>query len=171
MKWLRRGERRTSRVDQRLAAIRIFTAVLELDGYVAPAGQRITDILLRGQDLAFLPVGADDVPDNWVLVSPSDILLVVPPPLSRGSDWVDPGELIGMSGEVGPYQVVGTAHIRTGDVPDEQFRRRHPFLPLTEASIMRQGMADRFDVVIVNLGASIRFGPTDRLTEGEGDRR
>jgi hypothetical protein len=158
MRWLRSGERRKK--DQALDAIRIFTAALELHGYVASTGQRITDILLRGHDLAFLPAGADVAPENWVLVSPSDILMVIPPPLPRRPDWIDPGEPIGLFVQVGPYQVMGTAHLRQGDVPDEEFRRRQPFLPLTGASITREGNVDRFDVAIVNLGASIRFGRT-----------
>lgn len=51
MRWLRGGQQRATRVDQRLDPIRILTPVLELEGFVAPTGQRITDLLLRGQDL------------------------------------------------------------------------------------------------------------------------
>jgi hypothetical protein len=171
MGWFRSDERRQTRVDRRLDAIRIFTAELELDGYVAPTGQRITDILLRGQDLPFLPAGADEAPENWVLVSPSHTLVVIPPPLPGGSHWVDPGELIGMFVEVGPYQVVGTAHMRKGDVPDAEFPRRQPFLPLTDATIMREGSSHQFEVAIVNLSASVRVEPTDRPRNGPGDHR
>lgn len=156
----RSGARRQNALDQRLDAIRIFTAELEFHGYVASTGQRITDILLRGDDLAFLPAGADAVPENWIRVSPSDILVVIPPPLPAAANWMDALELIGLFVQVGPYQVIGTAHLRQGDAPDEQFRRRQPFLPLTGASISREGHIDHVDVAIVNLGASTRFGPT-----------
>jgi hypothetical protein len=156
MRWLRSSERR----NQPLDGIRIFTAALELHGYVASTGQRITDILLRGHDLAFLPAGADAAPQNWVRVSPSDILVVIPPPCAgTPPDWLDAVQLIGLLVQVGQYQVIGTAHLRQGDVLDEGLRRRQPFLPLTGATIRREGNVSEVDVAIVSLGASIRFRP------------
>lgn len=160
MRRLRSGARRKNALDQPLDAIRIFTAELELHGYVASSGQRITDILLRGDDLAFLPAGADVVPENWMRVSPLDILVAIPPPLPAPARWTDAIELIGLFVQVGPYKVTGTAHLRQGDALDEQFRRRQPFLPLTRASVSREGHNDHVDVAIVNLGASTGFGPT-----------
>ena len=71
-----------TRESRELAPIRIFTDLIELTGRVAPAGQRITDILLRGQDLAFLPAGADPEPETWILIAPTDILFVSPPPMA-----------------------------------------------------------------------------------------
>jgi hypothetical protein len=159
MRRLRSSARRKNAVEQQLDAIRIFTAELELHGYVAPTGQRVTDILLRGDDLAFLPAGAEVVPENWMRVSPSDILVVIPPPLPATARWMDEIERIDFFVQVGPYQVTGTAHLRQGDVPNEQFRRRQPFLPLTRATISRDGENEQVDVAIVNLGASTRFGP------------
>ena len=160
MRWLRGGQQRKARVDQRLDPIRIFTPMLELEGSVAPTGQRITDLLLRGQDLAFLPAGAAEAPENWLFVAPSDILVVIPPPLPRAAQWTEPSERIGLSVEVPPYQVSGTAHLRKGDALDMGFRTRHPFLPLTAATLSREGSIERFDVAIVNLGASVRFSST-----------
>lgn len=160
MRRLRSGAPRDTPLEQPLDSIRIFTSELKLHGYVASTGQRITDILLRGDDLAFLPAGADVVPENWIRVAPSDILVVIPPPLPAAAHWVDAVELVGLFVQVGPYRVVGTAHLRQGDALNEQFRRHQPFMPLTGASISRDGGTERADVAIVNLGASIRFGPT-----------
>jgi hypothetical protein len=159
MRWLRIRNRQNKRGDRQLDAIRIFTGLLELDGYVAPTGQRVTDILLRGQDLAFLPAGADSAPENWIYVSPSDLQVVIPPPLRSRPDRLEATALIGVFVQVGAYEVTGAAHVRKGELLDEKFRRRHPFLPLTRAQIVRAGNVSRVEVAIVNLGASSRFGP------------
>jgi hypothetical protein len=100
-------------------------------------------------------------PENWVRVSPSDILVVIPPPLPAPAPWKDAVEPIGVVVQVGPYQVTGTAHLHRGDAPDEQFRRRQPFLPLTGATIRREDDSGDVDVAIVNLSASTRFGRGD----------
>lgn len=159
MRRLHSSGRRKNAVDEQLDAIRIFTAELELQGFVAPTGQRVTDILLRGDDLAFLPAGAQVLPENWMRVSPSDVLVVIPPPLPAAARWMDAIERVSLLVQVGPYEVMGMAHLRQGDVPDDEFRRRQPFLPLTGASISHAGRTDDVDVAIVNLGASTRFGP------------
>lgn len=154
MRWLRFGRRGD---DQELEAIRIFTAELELDGFVAPTGQRITDILLRGEDLAFLPAGAKAAPSNWLQVAPSEILVVIPPPLPARPGWMTTSVLVEMAVEVGRYEVTGTAHLRRGEVPDAGFGKRQPFLPLTDARIRRAESTDEAGVAIVNLGAGARI--------------
>ena len=156
MRWLRSD--RQSRVHSRLDPIRIFTAALELRGFVAPTGQRITDILLRGQDLAFLPAGADESPENWVMVSPSDILIVVPPPLPKRTAIRARARLEQVFVDLDPYRVNGTAHLSEAEVLDESFRDRQPFLALTKASVETGGEVTNLDVAIVNLGVSSRFG-------------
>jgi hypothetical protein len=156
MRWLRPD--RQGRADSRLDPIRIYTTALELRGFVAPTGQRITDILLRGQDLAFLPEGAEEAPENWVMVAPSDILVVVPPPLPKRAAFRTRATLREVFVEVDPYRVTGTAHVEEGDVLDDAFRGRQPFLALTKARIEAGGEVTKLDVAIVNLGASTRFG-------------
>jgi hypothetical protein len=157
MRWLRPEPQ--SRDGSRLEAIRIFTAALELRGYVAPTGQRITDILLRGQDLAFLPEGAAEAPENWLMVAPSDILLVVPPPLPKRTSFRTRPALREVFVEIDPYRVTGTAHLGQGDALDDAFRDRQPFLALTKAKVETGGEVTKLDVAIVNLGESSRFGP------------
>lgn len=156
MRWLRSD--RQSRAYSHLDAIRIFTAALELRGYVAPTGQRITDILLRGQDLAFLPQGAEEAPENWLMVAPSDILVVVPPPLPKRVAFRTTATRREVFVEVDPYRVTGTAHLNEGDVLDDAFRGRQPFLALTKAKLDTGGEVTKLDVAIVNLAASRRFG-------------
>jgi hypothetical protein len=157
MRWLRRGARDTSPVSG-LDPIQIFTNELELSGFVAPAGQRVTDLLLRGQDLAFLPAGAPVAPENWVAVPPAFILLVVPPPLPRPSPRQNLQRRHRVRIRLPGYEVTGTAYLEPGDEADADLTGRvQSFLPVTSAEIVRDGSAEPepFEVVIVNLGRSI----------------
>jgi hypothetical protein len=160
MRWLRPGSKRENDPTAQLEPVRILTPELTLDGFVAPTGQRVTDILLRGQDLAFLPGGADPAPGNWIQISPSDLLIVIPPPLPRARGWQEPMQLANASARVGPYRVSGTAHLRPGETLDDDFRARQPFLPLTGASITAaDGSVEAVDVAIVSLDNASEFGP------------
>jgi hypothetical protein len=157
MRWLRRGGRDTS-PGSGLDPIRIFTSELELSGYVAPAGQRVTDLLLRGQDLAFLPSGAPVAPENWVAVPPALILLVVPPPLPRPSPRTNHRRLHRVRIRLPGYDVTGTAYLEPGDEARTELTGQvQTFLPVTSAEVVRDGAAEPelFEVVIINLGRSI----------------
>jgi hypothetical protein len=139
-----------------LAPITVFTADLELSGFVAPTGQRITDMLLRGQDLAFLPSGADALPENWLMIGAADVLLVVPPPLASPSPWQESRERQRLLVRLPGHEVTGTAHL-PADQAERPDRSRLPaFLPLTDAEVARSGSDEiqRFEVTIVNLERS-----------------
>ena len=156
MRWLRGRERAPTPDDASLAPIRIFTRELELTGFVAPTGQRITDLLLRGQDLAFLPAGAEPVPGNWVMVAANDVLFVVPPPLSPPRGPADGRGTFPMAVTVGPYRITGAAHVQADGAAGQV-----TFLPLTAATIVRGGGGEEgeeaVDVVIVNVVAARRL--------------
>ncbi len=127
--------------------------MIELVGSVASTGQRVTDLLLRGQDLAFLPQGADPAPDAWIAVAPADVLWVVPPPLPARPGWRPSAAEARLFVRVGPYRIVGSAHIPPETALDHRLPIGHPFLPLTAASIARDRAeaAEDVEVVIVNL--------------------
>jgi hypothetical protein len=150
MPWLRGATETAPRDSRELAPIRIFTDLIELSGFVAPAGQRITDILLRGQDVPFLPAGADAEPENWILISPTDILCVAPPPLAPRAPWRERRDRRAIALCVGRYRVKGTAHLAAGVEPS-QLTARPGFLPLTDARVGDE----RFSVVIVNLAQAV----------------
>jgi hypothetical protein len=150
MPWLRGATEAAPRESRELAPIRIFTDLIELTGFVAPAGQRITDILLRGQDVAFLPAGAQAEPENWILISPTEILFVAPPPLAPRAPWRERRDRRAISLCVGRYRVKGTAHLAAGVEPS-QLTTRPGFLPLTDARVGDE----RFSVVIVNLAQAV----------------
>lgn len=136
-----------------LEPIRIATDEIELAGSVAPTGQRITDMLLRGQDLAFLPGGADPEPETWIAVAPADILWVVPPPLPPRRGWLPSAGEARLHVRIGPYRLIGSARLRPGTPVDRRLAISQPFLPLTAATIGRDGeeRVEDVDVVIVNL--------------------
>jgi hypothetical protein len=161
MRWLRRESPAPRSAEDELQSVRILTPELALDGFVAPTGQRITDILLRGQDLAFLPAGADAAPKNWLRIAPADLLVVIPPPIpSRTGGDGQQRRLVEAFAEVGPYRITGTAHLRPSESLDERFRARQPFLPLTTATILRaDGEPEQVKVAIVNLDNADLFGP------------
>lgn len=141
--------------EPRLEPIRVLGRDIEVAGWVAPAGARITDLLNSGAGMDVLPDGADaSDPDSWLNLVSGSVLIVVPPP------HVSPPEKrlhrqtqrVGL--RVGPYLVTGTAHLRPGFEQDLFLRSTSPFLPLTHATIATEGAPDApvpYDVVIVNL--------------------
>jgi hypothetical protein len=139
-----------------LHPIRIATDAIELVGSVAPTGQRVTDMLLRGQDVAFLPSGADPAPETWIAVAPSDILWVVPPPLPPRVATVQTTRRARLHVRIGSYRLLGVAHLADDGPVDCRLAAAHPFLPLTAASIGREGTPNVEDVsvVIVNMARS-----------------
>lgn len=161
MRWLRRRERTMSADDSTLGPIRIITKDIELRGHVAAAGQRITDLLLRGQDLAFLPAGAEPRPEHWLAVATSDILFVVPPPMPSRHGGGRGRDVRQVRVTIGPYRITGDAHLGSDVNLDADLAARQPFLPLTSAAVSRVGDTpdEAFDVVIVSLAASTRYGP------------
>lgn len=165
MRWLRQGKSPDSDTSQ-LASVRIFTHEVELTGLLATTGQRVTDLLLRGNDLVFLPAGADAAPDNWLTISPPHVLLVIPPPLPSRPEWRGTVEQRRLFVSIGHFRVTGTAHLSPGTAINEDLRSTQPFLPLTEASLSpsdgNEGDAgEPLEVVIVNLEASAAFGPLE----------
>lgn len=149
-------------MDPDLEPARIFTPEIELDGFVAPAGQRVTDILLRGQDLAFLPKGAEPEATNWLSVSGADILVVIPPPLPARPDWLSTSIPHDVVVRTGSYTVTGTAHLPRGLAPDGRLVDARPVLPLTSAWIRRDGEPDSSepaDVAIVMLANAASIEP------------
>ena len=139
-----------------LEPIRIATDELVLVGFFAPTGQRVTDMLLRGHDLAFLPAGADPHPDSWIAVAPADVLWVVPPPLPRRPGWRPSRAQARMFVRIGGYRVIGSAHVPPELPIDHRLAARYPFLPLTAASIATDGTnaPEDVNVVILNLSRS-----------------
>ena len=165
MRWMR-GSETTTRGTEDLSRVRIFTDELELHGFIAPTGQRVTDMLLRGQDLAFLPDGADPAPEAWVSVAPGDVLFVVPPPLASPLAVPDEYRLVEVTLAVGNHRITGSIHLREGERIGADLARRQPFLPMTRATLESpQGSPEQVDVVIVNLARGRDLRAVDAGTD------
>lgn len=137
----------------RLERIRIITREAEIHGFVASGGERITDILQRGEVFSILPELAAPEPASWLQISPSEVQLVVPPPHVSPPERRLVRQLRDVFVRIGSYEVRGTAHLMPGAEQDVLTRSAHPFLPLTNAALFAEGTTEpeRLDVVIVNL--------------------
>jgi hypothetical protein len=139
--------------ERRLQPLRVFTRDLEVSGWVPPADERMTDILQRGEELAFLPEGADpDDHASWMVLSPRSVLLVVPPPHVSPPEKRLHRQTQQVVIRVGQYVVSGTAYLRPGYEQDLFLRATQPFLPLTAAVVAGPMGQTAYEVVIVNLG-------------------
>jgi len=137
-----------------LEPIQIYTDNEMFNGWVMPGGERLTDILQKGDAFAFLPDGADrDQPAAWVQVLPDDTRIVVPPPHVSPPERRQTRERQSVTLTIGGHRVTGIAHLRPGIERDVFLRSTQPFLPLTEATLTAADGSDPrgFDVVIVNL--------------------
>jgi hypothetical protein len=124
-----------------------------------PAGERLSDMLQRGDELAVLPDGADyRDPEAWLSVNLDLLLLVVPPPHVSRPELRLHRQRQAVQVRTGPYLVSGTAHLKPGYGQDAFVRARQPFLPLTEAVIERADEEpERVAVVIVNVALTEEF--------------
>jgi len=156
MDWLL-GRRRASEPPNveppELQPIHLYSSDAMFAGWVHTAGERITDILHRGDELAVLPEGADHQdPDAWLAVNPDALLAVVPPPHLSRPELRLHRQREAILIRTGPYRISGTAHLKPGHGQDPFVRATQPFLPLTDALVQRdEEQPERFDVVIVNL--------------------
>jgi hypothetical protein len=135
-----------------LLPIRIFGEDAEIQGWVTPRDERMTDVLQRGEEISFLPDGAPDLPESWVTLAPDEMRLVVPPPHVSRPELRETRPLQDVSIRIGAYLIVGAARMRSGQEHDPFLRATQPFLPVTGATISREGMApESAEVIIVNL--------------------
>ncbi len=149
----RQAETAEAAAEPALEPMRVYTRDIEVAGHVRPSAERTTDILQRGEELAFLPDGADPAdPDCWVGLAPKSVLLVVSPPHLSPPEKRLHRQTQHVVIRIGRYLVSGTAHLRPGYEHDLFLRATQPFLPLTDAVISSEGGEVRHDVVIVNLG-------------------
>jgi hypothetical protein len=137
---------------QLLLPLRLVTAEAEIRGHVSPGDERITDILQRGDPFRILPAGAENVLENWLEISPGEIQIVIPPPLVSPPERRRPRQQSTVLVRAGEYEVSGTAHLLPGSEADILSRSSHPFLPITDATLIApDAEPELLDVVIVNL--------------------
>ncbi len=147
----RRDKPPPARVVEPLEPIRVLLQDADLAGSVRPSTERMTDELRRATPLSFLPAGAG--PGEWIEIPTGQVLMVVPPPLARRPWKREDRVQQRVTMRVGPYAVVGTAHLKPGQEGDLVLRATHPFMPLTDAAFGRadEHRRHRADTLIVNL--------------------
>lgn len=154
MDWLlrRRTAPEAPPAEPELQPIALYGEQGQVSGWTDPAGERVTDILQRGDELMILPDGANRAnPEDWKAVDTDALLLVVPPPHTSAPELRLQRQRQAVRIRVGPYVVHGTAHLRPGQAEDPYLRATQPYLPLTEAIIEQAGQPEqRVPVVIVN---------------------
>jgi hypothetical protein len=136
-----------------LLPIRLVTLEVEIRGHVSSGDKRITDILQRGDLFRVLPLGASPDPGSWLEISPSEIQIVVPPPLVSPPERRLARQERTVFVRAGDYELTGTAHLAPGSEHDVLSRSSHPFLPLTAVTLVAPGAEEpeALDVAIVNL--------------------
>lgn len=136
-----------------LQPIRLYLAEMVLVGSLDPGGERMTDILNRGGELAVLPSGADGFQArDWMSVHIDDLEMVVPPPHVSPPDKRIERDRHPVRLRIGDWQLSGTAHLKPGAEQDALLLSTHPFLPLTEVRMWSpDGIPETQDIVIVNL--------------------
>jgi hypothetical protein len=138
---------------QNMQPIRLYLAEMVLEGSVNPEGERMTDILNRGGELAVLPAGAEGFQDkDWMSVPIDDLEMVIPPPhVSPPEKRIERDRHV-VRMRIGDWQLSGAAHLKPGAQQDALLLSTHPFLPLTEVTMWSpEGVPEQQEVVIVNL--------------------
>jgi hypothetical protein len=160
--------------DRRLEQVELYTTDGLVLGLIAPEGERMSDILNRerpvlvhgAQTTPFLHADLPQQPRGMASFNLDQILLAMPP--ARVSN---PARRISRRRrrvllQIGPYQVVGTAHMPPGANLDPYvLRTRARFIAVTDALVRHTG-EPQFErgapVVLVNTAAMTDVG--DMLT-------
>lgn len=140
-----------------LEPIQVVLSDKVLGGWTRTDGQRMTDILQRGEPVPFLAGTARS--DGWTDFLPSQVLFLVPPPHMSAPEVRVHRQRLEVLVRVGKWVLSGTAHLRPGEGTDYYSRATRPFLPLTGAMFAGPGDAypREVEILIVNLARVEEF--------------
>lgn len=151
-----------------LAAIEIYTVDSRIVGWIAPQGQRITDLLANQNELRLWrpsPGPLDDTAmpatngavagDNgeWQSLPTSKVVLAMPPEWRASSLLRLHRRLRRAAVMAGPFNVTGNVHLHPAVEVGLHLVHNQTFLPLTDAYILHNGeppFEHVVSVVIVN---------------------
>lgn len=155
-------------VTPELAPIELYTAESRIVGWIAPHGQRVTD-LLNGQDELQLwrpsPGPLDDTTEpsangtspaesgEWESLPTAQVILAMPPEWRASRQLRLHRRLRRAAVVAGPFNVTGNVHLPPGVEVGLHLVRSHSFVPLTDAYILHNGeppFEHVVSVVIVN---------------------
>jgi hypothetical protein len=152
-----------------LAPIELYTADARIVGWIAPNGQRVTDLLATRDELRLWrpspgPLDERDLPGDrdmnagkengeWESLSTARVILAMPPEWRASRQLRLHKRLRRAALVAGPFSVTGNIHLQPGVEVGSHLLRSASFLPLTDAYLLHTGeppFEHVVSVVIVN---------------------
>lgn len=151
-----------------LAPIEIYTADSRIVGWIAPSGQRVTDLLTSTDELRLWrpspgPLDDTGIPatnkqiggetGEWQSLPTAQVILAMPPEWRASRQLRLHRRLRRAALLAGPFSVTGNIHLQPGVGVGPHLLRGDSFLPLTDAHILHDGeppFEHVVSVVIVN---------------------
>jgi hypothetical protein len=159
-----------------LAPIELYTADSRIVGWLAPHGQRVTDLLASRDELrlwrpspgvpdATPPPGGPEPGDEngqWESVATARVVIAMPPEWRASRQLRLHRRLRRAVLHAGPFSITGNVHLVPGVDVGNHLLRSQPFLPLTDAYLLHAGepsFEHVVSVVIVNTAHAIDISP------------
>jgi len=152
-----------------LAPIELYTADARIVGWIAPNGQRVTDLLSTKDELRLWrpspgpldemgpPTEADaaraDENGEWESLATARVILAMPPEWRASRQLRLHKRLRRAALAAGPFSVTGNIHLQPGVEVGPHLLRSSGFIPLTDAYLLHNGdppFEHVVSVVIVN---------------------
>lgn len=162
---------------QDLAPIELYTADSRIVGWVAPGGQRVTDLLISSDELRLWrpsPGAMDErsVPPDpeastasggaWESLPTARIVVAMPPEWRASRQLRLHRRLRRAAITAGPFSITGNVHLPPGVDVGMHLARQHAFLPLTDAYLLHAGdppFEHVVSVAIVNTAHVTQIAP------------
>ena len=136
-----------------LAPIEIYTADSRIVGWIAPNGQRVTDLLSDTDELRLWrpspgPLDETGVPavksmggegGEWQSLATAQVILAMPPEWRASRQLRLHRRLRRAAVVAGPFSITGNVHLPPGTEIGPHLVRAHSFLPLTDAYLLHNG--------------------------------
>ena len=141
-----------------LAPIELYTADARIVGWIAPNGQRVTDLLSTQDELRLWrpspgPLDERSLPSvdavavsatggengEWESLLTDRVILAMPPEWRASRQLRLHRRLRRASCVAGPFNLTGNVHLAPGMEVGLHLARTHRFLPLTDAYILHSG--------------------------------
>lgn len=135
-----------------LAPIEIYTADSRIVGWIAPNGQRVTDLLASADELRLWrpspgPLDETGTPHaridgengEWQSLPTAQVILAMPPEWRASRQLRLHRRLRRAALLAGPFSVTGNIHLQPGVEVGPHLLRGGAFLPLTDAYLLHNG--------------------------------
>jgi hypothetical protein len=138
-----------------LAPIELYTAESRIVGWIAPNGQRVTDLLSTQDELRLwrpspgsldertMPppeaVGVPGANGEWETLATARVIVAMPPEWRASRQLRLHRRLRRVAVVAGPFNITGNVHLAPGAEVGIHLVRTHRFLPLTDAYILHNG--------------------------------